>query len=161
MRKLSLGLAALAIVAVTAYVALAQPTSSPSTMMASPNSMSNSKPCMNGSMAIVGCSQFNPMNASGQQGTVIMTAQGDKTKVVINLTGALEGAIEPAHVHKGNCQHPGDVIYPLTDVVAGHSTTIVNAPIAQVSMTGDSVNVHKSKAQLNLYVACADLLSPK
>lgn len=154
MRKLSLGLAALAIVAVTAYAALAQPTSSP-------NMMSNANPCMNGSTMIAGCSQFNPMNKSGQGGTVIMTAQGDKTKVVINLTGEPEGAIEPAHVHKGNCEHPGDVIYPLTDVVAGHSTTVVNAPIAQVSMTGDSVNVHKSKAQLNIYMACADLTSPK
>ena len=154
MRKLVLGLAALAIVAVTAYVAFAD-------TMSNSNMTSNSEPCMNGSTAIPNCFQFNPMHASGQQGTVVMTPMGNKTKVVINLTGAPEGAIEPAHVHKGNCAHPGAVIIPLTDVVAGHSTTVVNKPIAQVSMTGDSINVHKSAAQLNLYVACADLLSPK
>src|SRR5215469_10006473 len=142
MRKLSLALFALAIAAATAGVAFAASSGSMSSMGSHPNNVFH----------------FNPMIQSGQQGTVTITPMGaDKTKVVISLTGAPQGAIEPAHFHKGNCDHPGAVIIPLTDVVAGHSMTIVNKPISQVSITGDSVNVHKSEAQLNQIVACANV----
>jgi hypothetical protein len=142
MRKLSFALSALAIAAATAGVALAANSMNSESMGSKPNNVF----------------PFNPMTMSGQKGTVTITPMGaDKTKVVIAITGEPQGAIEPAHVHKGNCEHPGAVIIPLTDVVAGHSMTIVNQPVSKVSITGDSVNVHKSAAQLNVYVSCADL----
>jgi hypothetical protein len=92
-----------------------------------------------------------------QCGTITFTPSGEKTRVVISITGEPAGAIEPSHIHKGVCGHPGSVIYPLTDVVAGHSTTVVNAPISKVVVAGDSVNIHKSAAQLNQYMACGNL----
>ncbi|MBV8365647.1 MAG: hypothetical protein JO194_04025 [Candidatus Eremiobacteraeota bacterium] len=142
MRKLSFALSALAIAAVTAGVALAADSSNMGSMGAKMNNVFH----------------VNPMTKSGQQGTVTITpVSADKTKVVISITNEPVGAIQPAHIHKGNCEHPGAVIIPLTDVVAGHSMTIVNKPIGQVSITGDSVNIHKSAAQINVYVGCADL----
>jgi hypothetical protein len=148
MRKLSLALFALAIAAATAGVAFAaSSTGSMSSMGSHPNNVFH----------------FNPMTKSGQQGTVTITPMGaDKTKVVISLTGAPVGAIEPAHIHKGQCDisdpgHFGPVVIPLTDVVAGHSMTIVNEPISKVAVTGDSVNVHKSAAQINQVEACANV----
>jgi hypothetical protein len=92
-----------------------------------------------------------------QCGTITFTPAGEKTRVVIAITGEPAGAIEPSHIHKGVCGHPGAVIYPLTDVVAGHSTTVVNAPISKIVVSGDSVNIHKSAAQLNQYMACGNL----
>src|SRR5215470_7183110 len=94
---------------------------------------------------------------TGQHGTITLTPQGQNTLVVINIVGEPEGAIEPSHIHKGNCTHPGTVIWPLTDVVAGHSKTVVKAPIDKVNVMGDSVNIHKSAAQLNVYMACGNV----
>ncbi|HEV2909700.1 MAG TPA: hypothetical protein VGX02_10540 [Candidatus Eremiobacteraceae bacterium] len=144
MRKFSYGLLAVAVIAASTAIALAGP-----------------NPPMSENGPKTGTAfKFNPMNKSAQQGTVTMVAAGSKTRVTIALTGEPMGAIEPAHVHVGNCAHPGAVIYPLTDVVAGHSVTLVNAPLSKVQVTGNSVNVHKSAAQLNLYMACANLTSP-
>jgi hypothetical protein len=94
---------------------------------------------------------------TGQHGTITMWAVGQQTRVVLNIVGEPEGAIEPAHIHKGNCTHPGAVVWPLTDVVAGHSNTLVNAPMDKVNVMGDSVNIHKSAAQLNVYMACGNV----
>jgi len=150
MRKLSFALFALAIAAATAGVAFA---ASSGGSMSSMGSHSNN------------VFHFNPMTKGGQQGTVTITpVSATKTKVVIALTGAPEGAIEPAHIHKGQCDlsdpgHFGPVVIPLTDVVAGHSMTIVNEPVSKVAVTGDSVNVHQSAARLNQVVACANVKS--
>jgi hypothetical protein len=94
---------------------------------------------------------------TGQTGTITLTPVGEKTKVVINITGEPEGAIQPTHIHKGPCGHPGAVIWPLTDLVAGHSTTMVNAPISKVNIVGDSLNTHRSAAQLNQIMACGNI----
>jgi len=92
-----------------------------------------------------------------QCGTITLTPAGGKTKVVINITGEPKGAIEPSHIHKGACKNPGVIVWPLTDVVAGHSTTIVDAPISKVNVAGDSVNIHRSAAQLNQFMACGNV----
>lgn len=93
----------------------------------------------------------------GQCGTITLTPESGKTLVVISIKNEPKGAIEPSHIHKGGCAHPGAVVWPLTDVVAGHSSTLVNAPIGKVAVAGDSVNIHKSAAQLNVYMACGNL----
>ena len=94
---------------------------------------------------------------TGQHGTITLAPVGDKTRVVIEIVGEPSGAVEPAHIHKGNCTHPGAVVWPLTDVVAGHSSTLVNAPMDKVNVMGDSVNIHKSAAMLNVYMACGNV----
>lgn len=101
--------------------------------------------------------KLNPTGQSGQSGTVTITAQGATTRVVIALTGEPAGAHQPAHIHVGDCTHPGGVKFPLTDVVGGHSTTIIDKPYSQVVVAGTSVNTHKSAAELNVYKACANL----
>ena len=144
MRKFSYGLVAFAVIAASTAIALAGP----------------NPPMSEHGPKTGDWFKFNPMNRSAQQGTVTMVAVGNTTRVTIALTNEPIGAIEPAHVHVGNCAHPGGVIYPLTNVIAGHSVTVVNAPLSKVQVTGNSVNVHKSAAQLNLYMACANLTSP-
>jgi len=147
MRKFSFGFAALAMVAGTACIALAAPHQAvvAGTMNAAQAGMTF---------------KFNAIGGGIQKGTVTLVSMGEKTKVTIALTGEPVGAVEPSHVHKGDCAHPGAVIYPLTDVVAGSSVTVVNAPISKIAVAGDSVNVHKSAAQLNLYMSCANLGNP-
>jgi hypothetical protein len=102
---------------------------------------------------------IRPIGASLQRGTVTFRAMGSQTRVTINITGEPAGSIEPAHIHAGHCKHPGAVKFPLTDVVRGRSITIVNAPISQATAAGMSVNLHKSAANLNIYVACGNISS--
>ena len=106
-------------------------------------------------------------NGSGENGTVTLTADGDKTTVVVTLTGAPADA-QPDHIHPGTCAdlNPAPK-YPLSNVVAGKSTTTVPATLASLTSatTPMSVNVHKSTSDLKDYVACgqifkADAMSP-
>ena len=102
--------------------------------------------------------KLGAQNGSGETGTATFTPQGNKTEVVLQLTGA-PAAAQPAHIHEGSCAklNPAPKI-PLQNVVNGKSTTVLDMPMKQV-MAGGAVNVHKSTADLKTYVACGDLKS--
>lgn len=67
----------------------------------------------------------------------------------------------PAHIHAGACPTPGAVSYPLAAVTAGRSETTLTVStkelLAQLPL---AINVHKSAAELSVYVACGDLKAP-
>lgn len=97
-------------------------------------------------------------NGSGENGTVTMTPQGDKTQIVIKLTGAPAGVPQPAHIHDGTCAKlDAKPRVPLQNVVDGTSTTVVAMKIDELVKQGGAVNVHKSTDDLKTYVACGDL----
>ena len=97
-------------------------------------------------------------NASGEQGTVTLTPQGDKTEVVIKLAGAPAGVPQPAHIHDGSCANldPKPRV-PLQNVVGGKSTTTLDMKLDDIVSKGGAINVHKSAAEVKTYVACGDL----
>ena len=101
---------------------------------------------------------LSAQNASGETGTATLTPQGDKTQVVIKLTGAPSSAEQPAHIHDGSCANldPKPRV-PLQNVVGGTSTTTVSMKLADIVGKGGAINVHKSAADLKTYVACGDL----
>ncbi|MCL5946720.1 MAG: hypothetical protein M1298_01680 [Chloroflexi bacterium] len=96
-------------------------------------------------------------NNSGVSGTATLTEMGNQTQVVIHVTGEPSSGSEPAHIHIGTCANLGAVKYPLANVVNGTSTTVVNASLPSL-MTGNfAINLHKSAAQIRVYVACGDI----
>ena len=97
-------------------------------------------------------------NASGETGTVTLTPEGDKTQVVIKLTGAPTGVPQPAHIHDGSCSKldPKPRV-PLQNVVDGKSTTTLDMKVDDIVGKGGAVNVHKSAADAKTYVACGNL----
>jgi hypothetical protein len=96
-------------------------------------------------------------NKSKQAGIATITELGDKVSVKLQIAGASSSA-EPAHIHLGKCPKPGEVKYPLTDVVGGISETMLNVSMSTLkSMMPLAINVHKSKAEIQSYVACGDL----
>jgi Cu/Zn superoxide dismutase len=100
---------------------------------------------------------ISAQNASGEKGTVTLTADGDKTIVAVALTGAPASA-QPAHIHPGTCTNLNPAPkYPLTSLTNGKSTTTVDATLASLTAGGFAVNVHKSPDDLKDYVACGDL----
>ncbi|MCR4264475.1 MAG: CHRD domain-containing protein [Candidatus Roizmanbacteria bacterium] len=100
---------------------------------------------------------LDEQNASGETGTVSMTEENGQVTVVISLIGAPETA-QPAHIHTGSCPTPGAVVYPLSNVVNGVSSTVLDVSMDDlISQQPLAINVHQSATALNEYVACGDL----
>ncbi len=97
-------------------------------------------------------------NGSGELGTVTLTAVGDKTRVDLALANAPTDVPQPAHVHAGSCATlDPKPKYPLTTVVDGMSTTMLDVPMSQLVAGGLAVNVHKSTKEIPVYVTCGEL----
>jgi Cu/Zn superoxide dismutase len=96
-------------------------------------------------------------NGSGENGTATITEVTGGVNVVIALKGAPATA-QPAHIHTGACPKPGGVKYPLTNVVAGASKTMIKGvTIAELTASPMSINVHESAADIQKYVSCGDI----
>jgi hypothetical protein len=77
----------------------------------------------------------------------------------------------PAHIHSGICDTLGDVVYPLTNLVApsGATSGQASAIVAETSFTTVdaslddllagtfAVNVHESVENIGNYIACGDI----
>jgi hypothetical protein len=101
---------------------------------------------------------LSAQNSSNESGTVTLTADGDRTKVVISLDNAPSGIPQPAHIHKGSCkQLDPNPAYGLQNVVDGKSTTDVDEPLDELQNEDYAVNVHKSGSDLKTYVSCGDI----
>jgi hypothetical protein len=99
-------------------------------------------------------------HGSKESGTATLSAVGAKTKVVVSVSGEPAGASQPAHIHSGKCNPDsalGGVVYPLSNVVGGKSTTWISAPLATVLSKGTVINIHKSKTEIAKYVACGTI----
>lgn len=101
---------------------------------------------------------LNAQNASGETGTATLIESAGKTTVDINLSGAPSNLSQPAHIHAGACPTPGNIIYPLTNVVNGASKTVLDVDLATLrAQLPLAVNVHKSASEAKVYVSCGDL----
>lgn len=97
-------------------------------------------------------------NESSESGTASLVEKDGKVMVTLNLTGAAEGVVQPAHIHVGSCPKVGDVKYPLTSPVDGKSETTLEVNLDQLKEeTPLAINVHKSASEAKVYVACGDL----
>lgn len=81
-------------------------------------------------------------NGSGQSGTATLNPMGEQTQVIISITRGVAEVALPARIYAGSCSGVGPVVHSLRDVVNGQSSTIVNAPIEQLSTGGLAINVH-------------------
>ena len=101
---------------------------------------------------------LHAQNGSGEDGAVILTPLGDKTRVLVALANAPAAAIQPAHFHVGPCAtlNPKP-LYPLKTVDEGISTTILNIPIDKLVGQGLAVNVHKSTSEGGVYTSCGNI----
>lgn len=120
---------------------------------ATPTPQATPSPALAKPVSVVMKAQRN----SGMSGTATLEDLGNgKTKVSILLSGKITTTPEPAHIHVGTCAKPGDVVYPLTNVVSGKSETVLDASLATVIARGTLINVHKSAQEASVYVACGE-----
>lgn len=102
--------------------------------------------------------KMNAQNGSGESGTATLTQKGSDVEVVISLTGSPATTPQPAHIHDGTCADLKGVVYPLTNVVGGNSTTTVkDVTIDKLLGAPYAINVHESAANLGKYVSCGDI----
>jgi Cu/Zn superoxide dismutase len=103
---------------------------------------------------------LNQQNASGESGTATLTQSGSDVKVVLAIKGAPATTPQPAHIHDGTCANIKGVVYPLTNVVNGSSTTVVKGVTIDKLLAGTyAINVHESASNLGKYVACGNIVT--
>ena len=101
--------------------------------------------------------QLQTLNASGVTGSVSFTDLGGRTRVDIDVDPGTNPDM-PAHIHPGSCVNlTPQPKYPLENVKAGTSTTVVPASIDELFAGGLAVNIHKSNDALKTYTACVDI----
>lgn len=97
------------------------------------------------------------LNASGVTGAVSFADLGGRTRVDIDVDPGANPDM-PAHIHPGTCTDlTPQPKYPLENVKAGVSTTVVPATIDELFAGGLAVNIHKSNDDLKTYTACVDI----
>ncbi len=100
------------------------------------------------------------LNGSGQSGVATLIAMGDKTQVMINVSpGDATNDPQPIHIHAGSCANLGSVIYPLTGVENGKSTTLVEARLTMLRDSNFTINLHKSGPEASVYTACGNIVT--
>jgi hypothetical protein len=103
---------------------------------------------------------LNEQNGSGESGTATLTQAGSDVKVVIALKGAPATTPQPVHIHDGTCANLKGVVYPLSNVADGSSTTVVKGVTIDKLLGGTyAINVHESAADLGKYVACGNIVA--
>lgn len=104
-------------------------------------------------------------NDSGQSGTATLTLSEDGTSITVEIHIASDtDAEQPAHIHPGTCANlDPKPIFPLNNVVNGHSTTVLTDMSATGMGTVESgsyaINVHKSGDEAQIYVSCGDIVA--
>jgi hypothetical protein len=94
-------------------------------------------------------------NGSNQSGEASLTAVDDSTTHVVISVGSGGETPQPAHIHKGSCAELDPTPeYPLEDVVDGESSTHLDVSLDELRDGEFAINVHKSAAELETYVAC-------
>ena len=102
---------------------------------------------------------LHAQRGSGESGRAIMTAEGARTKVLIEIEHAPKGIAQPAHIHMGTCSKLNPMpAWKLKPVVNGRSVTVVPVSMAKLLHGKYAFNVHKSFKQIRDYVACGDIV---
>ena len=101
------------------------------------------------------------IEGSGQSGSATLTPMEAQTEVVVEVTsGPAADDPQPLHIHFGSCgPNLGEVKFPLTDLTAGKSTTVVDASISSLTDGQHNINLHKSYPDIRTYTSCGNIPS--
>lgn len=97
-------------------------------------------------------------NNSGESGIAVLKEENGQTTVAIDLKGFQADVVQPTHIHIGACPGVGKILYPLTNVVNGKSTTVLKVTLDHLkNQLPLALNIHKSKTEITNYTACGTL----
>lgn len=102
--------------------------------------------------------KLNPDSNSGESGAAVLAEVGGRTTVVVTIVGEPAGATQPMHIHEGSCGPTlGKVVYTLSPVANGVSTTTVDVTIDKLKASKFAINGHKSASEMSIYVFCGNI----
>ncbi len=103
--------------------------------------------------------KLEPQNGSAETGSATLMPEGKQTKVVIELSNTPGGVAQPAHIHLGSCDNLDKAPkYPLEAVKDGRSVTVLPVSLDTILSEKSAINVHKSAAEVQVYVACGNIV---
>ena len=103
--------------------------------------------------------RLDPLNGSGQMGTAFLRQKDKMVYVDINVLGAPATGLQPAHIHRGKCPNPDEVIYSLNASQKGVSGTLLDTSLEQIlDKLPLAINIHTSSYESEIYTACGDIL---
>ena len=99
------------------------------------------------------------VGGSGQTGTATLTAEGEKTRVVISVDSPVSDS-QPAHIHEGTCDELNpEPEYGLPNVTAGSSDSTVDVSLDELTSEAYAINLHMSNDDLTTYTSCGNIES--
>ena len=102
---------------------------------------------------------LDALNDSGQTGSATLLPEGKQTRVVIELSNGAAGVAQPAHIHLGRCDNLDKAPrYPLEAVKEGRSVTVLDVSMDTILKQRSAINIHKSAAEIQTYVACGNIV---
>lgn len=101
--------------------------------------------------------ELRELNDSGISGTAFLTADGDRTEIVVAAVGATGG--HPIHIHRGTCDVlVKDPLYPLPDIDAnGDSELTIPVTFDELTRGEYVLHIHKSREEFDQYVMCGEI----
>ena len=140
------------------YVALRQPSITPeneSPAVIQPNEELLLPPEDSGPSIVL---TVNEQNQSGVKGKATLMESAGRAKIILELTGAPQGVVQPAYIHAGQCPHPGLPKYPLVNVKKGFSQTVLNISVSELmDQLPLAISVRMSEVEGESDVACGDI----
>lgn len=102
---------------------------------------------------------LDALSDSGQSGSATLMPEGKQTRVAIELSNAPSGVAQPAHIHLGRCDNLDKAPkYPLEAVKGGRSVTVLPVSLDTILKERSAINIHKSAAEVQTYVACGNIV---
>ncbi len=100
---------------------------------------------------------LNPENNSGQSGTVVLTPDGNKTRVAIRLLNYIPSAVQPAYIYEGRCASLGKARHVLNNVAFGGSYTIISISLDQLKAEPELAVAISSPQPVNQISSCGNI----
>jgi hypothetical protein len=97
-------------------------------------------------------------DTTNQFGTAELMEVDGQTQVIISVNTASIDTPQPAHIHQGVCPGIGAIAYPLTNVVDGESTTMIDVSLEDLMAQSPlAINLHRSAEEISVYTSCGDI----
>lgn len=101
--------------------------------------------------------ELSEQSGSGQTGTATLTAEGDQTRVVVDVSDPVSPS-QPAHIHAGTCANLDPApAFGLPNVQDGNSETTVDVSLDELTGGEYAINLHMSDEDAGTYVSCGDI----
>jgi hypothetical protein len=105
--------------------------------------------------------ELKEQSSSGISGVATLTPRGERTNVVVEMIEPFDIDPQPVHIHEGTCADlDPEPAFSLPNVEDGIGSGDVGISLSELREGDYAINVHKSVAEADVYVACGEIKEP-